>query len=806
MTDLCLLTSFVQTKDPEVFKVLVVRYQGLVSAACRRHLYNDADVEDAAQKVFIALMENAHRVDTNVGGWLHRCARNTAISMVRSDAARKQRELTRATDDCFDDRNVHWNEMREVIDESLNQLRPDDMEAIIQSVFLKRSQAVIAEQVGVSQQAIAKRVSKALVKLRNILRSKGVAVSALTLASVLEEHAVAATVPSKLTALLTHTATKWAASTAAITATGGVGVVTKLKASAVIAAMTLIVSIPHDELPPISRANDSMDSVALDTSQIETPEPRPFTTIRAKPIVHRGWTSASLTSRQSRPMSVPNIQTQGSDSRMVSPQLKSTHPKQINRVNAPRPNAKVHLPSPTRLPNSQTHRLSYGSDFTIAEAKPVVERAREVETATTQDGRKKRAGFDARHDIPLKPEYAKEKPWPPPEDGDVRDALLSSIGLVTPAEADDVREGIVYSFAAVALSTHEIAYLAAPAGRSPPFSTNVLGDNTLAPPSEVFAGWATASEFYGLPASNFGAGSRHQQLTAPDHGRAPPPFAFVIGDDGRLPPPHMNDLGASPAVLEQPIDALLLDALLLEAMADEIVIEPFFAMTSSASIPPGQTDPNLIVELTADFPGRQPIAKNPNRDDPNRRPSNDSIDQSLPSDSTAGSLADYFELDEHPPATEPSRRTNPSFRNHDLDFLAENTERDDQFRDSLMLAEGMDPSHSFDPDSEYIAGLFKFDGRPQVAGPLFRDTTTPREHDSPMPAKTTKINILRPSDFPEDFEIDPMSIDSHSSALFAAAPSPYGYLSSAMPIPEPTSFFLLATGAIVLARRRPQLR
>ena len=68
MTDLCLLTSFVQTKDPEVFRVLVVRYQGLVIAACRRHLNSDPDVEDAVQKVFIALMQNAHRVDTNLGG------------------------------------------------------------------------------------------------------------------------------------------------------------------------------------------------------------------------------------------------------------------------------------------------------------------------------------------------------------------------------------------------------------------------------------------------------------------------------------------------------------------------------------------------------------------------------------------------------------------------------------------------------------------------------------------------------------------------------------------------------------------
>ena len=131
MTDLCLLTSFVQTKDPEIFKVLVVRYQGLVSSACRRHLNNDADVEDAAQKVFIALMENAHRVDTNVGGWLHRCASNTAISMVRSDVARKQRELARASDDYYDDQNVDWNEIRDVIDDSLNQLRPVDKEVII---------------------------------------------------------------------------------------------------------------------------------------------------------------------------------------------------------------------------------------------------------------------------------------------------------------------------------------------------------------------------------------------------------------------------------------------------------------------------------------------------------------------------------------------------------------------------------------------------------------------------------------------------------------------------------------------------
>jgi len=268
MTDQSLLAKYIHTKDQEAFNVLVLRYQGLVYAACKRHLRNRCDVEDVSQQVFIALMENAHTVNTNLGGWLHRCTTNKALSMIRSEVSRKRRELSRAVEDCHDDQSIAWKEIRGIIDDCLNHLSPSDKELIIQSIFLKKSQASIAQSIGISQQAIAKRASKAITKLRSKLRNKGIAVTAVTLAATLEEHAVAATVPAELTSLIMHTTTKWAATSTVLTATtagGGLCVAAKFKAAAVIAATTLLVLAPHDSFSPVSHADHSNGTTVVET-------------------------------------------------------------------------------------------------------------------------------------------------------------------------------------------------------------------------------------------------------------------------------------------------------------------------------------------------------------------------------------------------------------------------------------------------------------------------------------------------------------------------------------------------------------
>ncbi len=261
MTDLCLLAAYVHKKDTEAFKSLVLNYQGLVVSTCRRHLDNDADVQDAAQRVFIALMENAHRINRNLGGWLHQCATNTSISLVRSESARKQREKARAVRDRCDDDRVVWKEIQGIVDECLDELDPSDKEILIQNILLKKPQAQIAEHIGVSQQAIGKRVTRALEKLRRRLRRRGVAVTLATLAATLEDHAVAATVRAGLATALAQIGVTGAKTGTVIlgSATGGAAATSKLKIAAVIAATVVMSAAPHTPLTvtvPVEVAND----------------------------------------------------------------------------------------------------------------------------------------------------------------------------------------------------------------------------------------------------------------------------------------------------------------------------------------------------------------------------------------------------------------------------------------------------------------------------------------------------------------------------------------------------------------------
>ncbi len=83
MTDLELLDRYRLWGDRVAFDRLVQRYYSLVLRVCRRQLRNEADADDAAQQVFWHLLSQAPQIHSNIAAWLHRCAHNVSVSLVR---------------------------------------------------------------------------------------------------------------------------------------------------------------------------------------------------------------------------------------------------------------------------------------------------------------------------------------------------------------------------------------------------------------------------------------------------------------------------------------------------------------------------------------------------------------------------------------------------------------------------------------------------------------------------------------------------------------------------------------------------
>ncbi len=94
--ELDLLHSYVRNGDVAAMQILIRLHYRLVFATCRRDLRCEADAEDAMQEVFLTFMANAGAIKSNVGAWLYRCARNTALAMIRSRRSRRSREMERS--------------------------------------------------------------------------------------------------------------------------------------------------------------------------------------------------------------------------------------------------------------------------------------------------------------------------------------------------------------------------------------------------------------------------------------------------------------------------------------------------------------------------------------------------------------------------------------------------------------------------------------------------------------------------------------------------------------------------------------
>src|SRR5437764_10644782 len=86
-----LLRRWLAEREELAFEVLVWRHGPLVLGVCRRVLSSEADVEDAFQATFLALVRKAGSVRDagSLAGWLHRVAWRVALRARRSSARRE---------------------------------------------------------------------------------------------------------------------------------------------------------------------------------------------------------------------------------------------------------------------------------------------------------------------------------------------------------------------------------------------------------------------------------------------------------------------------------------------------------------------------------------------------------------------------------------------------------------------------------------------------------------------------------------------------------------------------------------------
>ena len=205
MDDRALLDEFVRTRSQGAFRELVERHLPVVYSAARR-LVRDAHLaEEVAQSVFTTLAQKAGsiRPPQVLGGWLYNTTRHLAMHAVRTEQRRREREQTafamQALEQTSDDPGL-----TDHLEPALAELDAEDRDALVLRFLANRALREVGAELGVSEDAARKRVSRALERLRLVLEQRGVTATGVLLASHLTASTCA--VPAGLGATITKTA------------------------------------------------------------------------------------------------------------------------------------------------------------------------------------------------------------------------------------------------------------------------------------------------------------------------------------------------------------------------------------------------------------------------------------------------------------------------------------------------------------------------------------------------------------------------------------------------------------------------
>lgn len=219
-----LLAEYVQTGSETAFRELVARYLDLVYSAALRLVEGDTHrAQDVAQTVFVDLARTARTLsrDVMLGGWLHRHTCFVAANTLRSERRRQSRERQAVEMNALHDHSgTDLTLMAPILDDAINQLGEADRTAVLLRFFEQRDFRSVGEALGSNEDAARMRVTRALEKLRALLKHRGVTTSAAALGVALSANAVQAA-PAGLAATIS-TAAVLAGSTVATTATAAI--------------------------------------------------------------------------------------------------------------------------------------------------------------------------------------------------------------------------------------------------------------------------------------------------------------------------------------------------------------------------------------------------------------------------------------------------------------------------------------------------------------------------------------------------------------------------------------------------------
>lgn len=192
-----LLRQYAEERSEAAFAEFVQRHAGLVHSSALRRLGGDTHAaSDVVQKVFVSVAHNIRKLThcEHLSSWLFAATRNASLNHMRDEIRRKQREQKAHEENAAlveGSAELNWEQLRPVLDETLDGLRESDREAMLLRYMENRPFAEIGVRLQLSENAARMRVERALGQLRDGLARRGIKSTAAGLATVVSGYAAA---------------------------------------------------------------------------------------------------------------------------------------------------------------------------------------------------------------------------------------------------------------------------------------------------------------------------------------------------------------------------------------------------------------------------------------------------------------------------------------------------------------------------------------------------------------------------------------------------------------------------------------
>ena len=281
LDDNALLREFAERGSEPAFAALVARHLNKVHSVALRHTRNPHQAEEITQAVFVLLARKAGELHRHavLSGWLYQTARLTAVTQIRGDIRRAQREQEALMQTLTNENESElWPQIAPLLDDAMAGLNETDRHAIVLRYFDGQSMKEVGAALGASEDAVKVRVNRAVEKLRKFFTQRGVTLSAAVLTTAISANAVQAA-PAGLAAAVTAAALSGAAlTTSTVLATTKIIAMTTLQKTLITATVAVLAGAGIYEAKQAANARDEVQTL----SQAQAPLAAELEKLRAE--------------------------------------------------------------------------------------------------------------------------------------------------------------------------------------------------------------------------------------------------------------------------------------------------------------------------------------------------------------------------------------------------------------------------------------------------------------------------------------------------------------------------------------------